>query len=361
MDLNTLVMNMMRDGYFRTLTRDPLAQFGVQSKLYLGAELLPERDVEENMYREYAIRYRTVIANSGTRYSPTQKKGGDLFGSFEVELGESDIARELDAQQYDMLLKLLGRQDSIKATAEMITFVDTVINNALVEYNEKQRWDAIVSAQVVRVGHNNYTETVNYSNPTGHRANAGGAWSDNTYDPMDDIIARAELLASKGYNISRIFCGRPVYSKMALNAKMRSRVGLTVVNPSGQITAVQGRATLDAINGELDREGLPKLELYDQQYRTQTGTGFFLARNAFVMVSTTGQPVTVDQGDKQRILHDTLGYTAIGRAAGQPSAGRVARMEAKDNKPPRVEAEGWQTSLPVITEPEAIAVITGVS
>jgi hypothetical protein len=56
-----------------------------------------------------------------------------------------------------------------------------------------------------------------------------------------------------------------------------------------------------------------------------------------------------------------LGYTAIGRGAGQASNGRVIRAEAFDNKPPRIEAEGWQTALPVITEPEALAVISSIS
>jgi hypothetical protein len=36
------------------------------------------------------------------------------------------------------------------------------------------------------------------------------------------------------------------------------------------------------------------------------------------------------------------------------------RAEHKEDKPPRIEAQGWQTSLPVITEPEAIGVLTGI-
>ena len=79
------------------------------------------------------------------------------------------------------------------------------------------------------------------------------------------------------------------------------------------------------------------------------------------MLATTGRDATLDLGDSEQLLTDTLGYTAIGRAAGQAQPGRVVRMEAFDNKPPRIEGEAWQTSLPVITEPEAIGVIAAIS
>jgi hypothetical protein len=39
----------------------------------------------------------------------------------------------------------------------------------------------------------------------------------------------------------------------------------------------------------------------------------------------------------------------------------VLQARFKDDKPPRVEAQGWETSAPVITEPEAIATITGIA
>jgi hypothetical protein len=80
-----------------------------------------------------------------------------------------------------------------------------------------------------------------------------------------------------------------------------------------------------------------------------------------VMIATTGRDESLDLGDTQQLLTDTLGYTAVGRATGQGSPGRVVRMEAFENKPPRIEGEAWQTSLPVVTEPEAIVVIGSIS
>ncbi len=149
---------------------------------------------------------------------------------------------------------------------------------------------------------------------------------------------------------------------MAGNDTVKSRVGVAVVNPSGQIVSAAGRASLAAINGALQADGLPAIELYDLQYRTQSGTDYFLKRDAFVMLATTGRDEEIDLGDSEPlVMQNTLGYTAIGRAAGQSDSGRVIRAEPKQDKPPRIEAEGWQTSLPVVTDPEAISVIKGIS
>jgi hypothetical protein len=356
-DLNSLINGMMSDGTVARIARRPLAQFGPPARRYLGAEILPERLVEQNEYQEDQIKYRTVIANSGTRYSPTQKKGADLVGSFLVVLGESDIARAMDGRQYDTLLKVLGQNLTMDGVARVTRWLDTTVNRALLEYNEKQRWDAIVGASVVRVGDNAYSETVTYSNPANHRAAAGGTWSSDAYDPFTDILAQADLLASKGYTVNRIFAGRTIVSILAGNDKVKARTGLPVVNVGGTIAVSQARGDIDGINRALARDGLPPIEQYDLQYRTQTGTGYFLPRDAFVMVATTGQDETLDLGDTQQTVSNALGYVAVGRPAGQSAPGRAIRMEGKSDKPPRIEAEGWQTSLPVITEPEAVAVI----
>lgn len=363
MDIAALVNQLMSDGSVATLATNRAAQFGITPRQYLGASLLPEQPVDENAFREDTIRYRSIIANDGTRYSPSQKKGGDIVGSFLVELGNSDIAREFTGRDYDALIKVLGTRTSMEAAASLTNWLEVAVNIPLVELNELQRWQAIVSASVTRSGDNGYTESVAYSNPSNHRAAAGGTWSSDAYDPFEDIVAMADLIASKGYTVSRIITSRTVLAILANNANVKTRVGLAVVNASGQITSVAGRATRDAINGAMERDGLPMIETYDLQYRTSTGTGYFLPRNVFVMVAETGRDATLDQGDTATALTmtNTLGYTAIGRAVGQPNAGRVVRMEAFQNKPPRIEAEGWQTSLPVITEPEAIAVINSIA
>lgn len=361
-DLYSLVTGLMTDGTIARLAANPLAQFGRPARRYLGATLLPERLVDENAYREDAVKYRTVIANDGTRYSPAQKKGSELVGSFLVELAHQDIASEMTGRAYDALVKLVGNEQDPMAVARIVNFVDTTITLALAEKSELQRWQAIVSASVPLTGDNGYTETVSYSNPSSHRAAAGGTWSSDAYDPFTDILAMADLLASKGYTVNRIITSRTVASILAGNDKVKARTGLPIVNVSGTISVSQSRATLDAINGALSRDGLPPIETYDLQYRTQTGTDYFLSRSVFVMLATTGRDESIDRGDTEpAVMQDTLGYLALGRAVGQSQPGRVIRSEAFDNKPPRIEAEGWQTSLPVVLEPEAITVINTIS
>jgi hypothetical protein len=87
----------------------------------------------------------------------------------------------------------------------------------------------------------------------------------------------------------------------------------------------------------------------------------------FCMFAETGRDPNLDLGDLALYppeildrLNNTVGYMAVGRAAGQSEAGRVIRSEFREDKPPRVWAEGWQTTLPVINAPQAIFVIKAI-
>lgn len=359
-DIASLVRDLMTDGSVVTVANNPAAQFGMGDRAYLGPTLLPERNQAQNAYRETDIRYRTVIANAGARYSPAQKKGSQMIGSMMVELGTSDITTEFDSHAYDALIKVVGNV-TMEAAANLIRWLDTTINMALVEYNEVQRWQAIVGALVQRRGDNGYTEDVVYPNPAGHRVTAGGVWSNNSYDPFADILAGTEFLEGKGFTVNRIITGRQVLSKLSNNNNVKTRTGVATISATGQITATAGRASRDSINGVLGADGLPPIELYNLQYRTQTGSAFFLPRDAFVMLCTTGRNMDVDVGDAQIAIPDALGYVGVGLATGQSVPGRKLRMEAKEDKPPRIIGEGWQESLPVIQDPEAIFVISGIS
>lgn len=356
-DIYTLVNTMVADGSVQAVARNRAAAFGRATRRYLGATLLPERNVAQNAYRDYSIKYRTVIANDGARYSPVQLKAGALGGSMLVELGDSDIGNEFSAELYDSLLLLLNSNASMSAVASLTNWLDTSINLSLIEHNERQRWQAIVDAEVIREGDNGYLEEVAYPDPTDHRVAESAPWSTDTTDIFGDISIAADLLASKGFTVNRMITSRQVVSIMSGNNTVKTRTNRVTVNASGQILSTTGRAQLADINQMFGADGLPPIETYDLQYRTQTGSGYFLPRDVFVLVATTGRDETIDMGDSEELFENTLGYTAIGRAAGQDSPGRVIRMEAFGNKPPRIEAEGWQTSLPVIAEPEAIAVI----
>jgi hypothetical protein len=367
-DLSSLVQKLQDEGKFKLIATNPLAQFRdpqQATRRYYGAELLPEMMKESNMYRETDIRFRTIIANDGSHYSPTQKKDGDLFGYLDVHFGDIDIKRELTAEKYDAIVKLLAdgnTNNDIAAVARIIRWTDTVLNLALKEKQEKQRWEAIVSAQVTRAGDNGYNEIVKYSNPAGHRVAASDTWSDDAFDPFEDIFDMAQVLWDKGYVVDKTFTSRKVASKLGKNAKVRARVGRAIVDASGQIQGTSGRADIAAINQSLSADGLPPITLYDLQYRTQTGTGRFLPDDVFVMIASTGRTQEIDIGDvNPLILVDTLGYYGVGKSAGQPNPGAVIQVESHTSKPPRLEGEGYLCGLPVIQEPEAIGVIKEIS
>lgn len=367
MEIAALLDQMQTDGSLRRIATSPAVQFGTATRRYLGAEILPERTVTANQYREYNIAYRTVVANHGDRYSPAQRKGSKFVGHFDVVLSDSDIADEFTGQEYDTLLQILtpingpidGSVQGMAAIAQLNRWVDKGINLPLVELNEKMRWQALVDKKVTLLGDNGYKEDINYpSYPD--LSFAAIDWTDDTKDPWDDIFKMMQAFAARGVTIRRIITSLNVTQIMAKNAKVRARAGhITVV--AGQITSQQGFATLAQMSQALQSDGLPAIETYDLQYRTQTGSKYFLKRDAMVFVGGSENEESIDIGDGQfETIENTLGYMAVGRGVGQATPGRYIRVEAKDDKPPRIDAQGWQTSLPVITEPELVGVITGI-
>lgn len=369
MDLREFIAQLVEDNEIDAIARNTIAQFGLGPRQYLGATLLPERITRRNMYRESAIRYRTVIANDGGRYSPSQKKStGEMVGSFSVELGNSDIARELTGEDYDALIELLDVDATMDAAGTVIGWTDASLNVALLELNEKQRWQAMVAAQVDRVGDGGYAETVTYPNPAGHRVAAGSQWSDNANDPWPDITAQAKLLKDLGYTVNRVITSHNVMTILLNNENIARRAFRMAVVPTAdsavnlEFLYTVNRAQLDALAAN---DGLPAFETYDLRYWTQNSHERFMPDDVVVMVASTGrdeQVVSTLDVEDIRYVPDTLGYTAVGRAVGQRNPGRVIHIRNIDNtKPPRLEGEAWQTSLPVITEPEAITVINSIT
>lgn len=362
MNLAEFIARLYAEGKFGTQGRDLRAQFGLRPNSYLGATLLPERLVNANMFRERQIRYRTIVATAGARYSPVQRRqGGALFGSFLVELGHSDIGTEITAEDYDQLVELLEAGNEMQAEATVLGLTDTQANQALVAFNEKQRWQAIVNAQVELRGDNAYTENVPYPNPTGHRAAVAGTWSTDTYDPMADILGMKEFAEDKGIEINRIVASSNVVSILLRNRRVAERSSPTIVTV-GSNTYIDP-LDVASLNAKLRAMGLPGIEVYNGRYYDEEGAAHrFLPTDRMCFFGSTGRIETVEPvaGDPF-YLEDTLGYMAVGRAAGQSGPGRRIRVEAKDDKPPRIDTQAWQTSLPVIQDPESIFVLSGVA
>lgn len=370
MDLQNLIERLMLSGDLDAIRLNPRAQFGTPTRRYLGATLLPER-FTENRFTERAIRFRTVIANDGDRYSPAQIKGvaGQMVPPVEIVLGDSDIARQFTGRDYDGLLQLLGNagtnaQIEFEAAQRLLGWCDTEINLALVELCEKQRWDAIINAMVTRRGDNGYNEPVYYQNPAGHRVNAGGAWSSGAYDPFPDIVAMGNFLRAKGFQVNRIIYSTRVESLLLANPLIMNRISgsTTIIAPGGVIQTIStGRViTAQDLAGLFLGVRLPAPEIYDEIYFTQVGSARFMPDDVMVFACTTGREERIIVRDQLLVVPNTLGYEAIGTPVGQSRPGRTFNLESFTTKPPRIEGEGWQTSLPVILDPEAIGVIKAI-
>jgi len=350
MDIRALVESLMTQGQFTNAARLPGLTLGLPARRYVGATVLPVRNVEENIFRESGVTYRTVMANTGTRYSPVVIEEGAAVGSMLVELGELDIGSEFKASDYDALVKLLGRAGEMGATAELLNWTARTLALPIQERLEKQRWEAIDDAQVTRLGANGYEEVVPYSNPAGHRI-AGTSLADQAADPIEPIIAQQQLLASKGQTVGRIITSTRVAGMIARHAKVRAAIG-------GEGATVPVRVTRELVNGYLQDNGLPALEVYDLTARNRDGsTVRFKRENALTLIADTGRTAQVDLPDEQRILANTLGYTAVGRAAGQQDSGVIVKVKYQDEKPVGLRGEAYATAAPVILDPEAVAVV----
>jgi hypothetical protein len=252
----------------------------------------------------------------------------------------------------------------MEAMLQVIRFVDVAVNLALIELNEKQRWDAIITAKVIRKGDNGYTEPVFYPNPPGSRANVAGQWSDPTYDPWPDIMGPVQALAALGYTVTRIITSRKVVSILSANPKIAQRAGMQPLVLNSQRNLVQlsnNIVSRDALNNLAGRDGIPPFETYDLSYNTQTTTARFMPDNVMVFACTTGRDAEIVAEQEIILVPNTLGYYAVGPAVGQAGSGRVINLQAYTNKPPRIEVEGWQAGLPVIQDPQALMVLKGIN
>lgn len=366
MNIRAFLAQLERDNEFEAIALNNVAQFGTANQPYLGAEILPEQLVLQNAYRENNIRYQTIIALDNTRYGPTQlREGGEITGSFMVELGNSDIKRQFTAEDYDAVTRYLASGMTMDAARRYLGWVDTMINEAMIQVNEKQRWQAIINAQILRQGDNNYQEIVNFLNPTGHRINVGGNWSDNTYDPADDVLAMVEFLKAKGYEVGNIYTSTKVMGILRRNVRVNERIGNVTIVPQPDQTNRRYLPPMadQGVNAWFASLGLPAPRVYDRRYNTQLASYRFMQDNVLVITCITGRSQeivsTLDPTDV-RLLMDTLGYTGVGLPTGMPNPGRTIRSDFFPNKPPRIETEGWQTSLPVIQDPEALAVLKNI-
>lgn len=370
-DLKSTLERMNGEGYFDTLLSRPLSDWAPQFKPLLGESILPAQNRPNNKYTETGVKYRSVVANDGSRYSPAQKKGNAIVGKVEVDLTDQDIAAEFSSEDYDNALAVANvnapatntGNPTMDGVIAITNWYAAMVVHPLMVKREVMRWQSIVDAVVKLRGDNGYSEDLPQSNPDGHRVAAGGAFSNDAYDPFEDIFARMEFMAAKGYGIGRIITSRTVAFKMLNNAKVKAAIGGYInVGAAGALVGVSGRQTMAKLNDYFNQYGLPGIEIYDLQFQTQLASDFYLKRDVMVFLATTARDVTIDRGDNEPvILRDVMGYQGVGRPAGASAPGIMQVSQYEPKKPPRMASEAWQTTFPVVTEPEGITVINGIT
>lgn len=376
--IETLIAQLKAENAFSISANDPTLQFTVGRTALLFSSVLPERTVTSNVYRDDSIRFRTMIANDSTRYSPPQKKNGMLMGSVSVELGDSDTASEMSMQMYESFINTLDRGITQEALASLLRFFQSTVSEPMAILREKHRVDAIGNGYVVRKGANRFQETVRFLSPAGHRltvpsgtAGAPAGWYNPAYSILNDLKAAKRFLEGKGYRISRIITSSDIMNDcFMINTEIKSWGLLTVQAPNGaQGVTLQTRPDQVSISNALAAIGVPDPIIYDAGYYTQANEdsanaaerqGYIkFMENRFVILCETGRDESIDLGaDEPLIQFDTLGYTGIGKATGQLTPGVATKVENFTGKDARIEAMAWQTSFPVINEPEGYLVFT---
>lgn len=372
MNIAALIAYLLSSGTLGEVVNRPMAQFGTDTEPLIGARFLPEMPKRQNEYREHDIRFKTIVAPHASRFSPVQNRGGESVSSMLVTLGESDIGADFTGEMYDGLLEYLlqlgdGAIPSMEQLASLINWLDIRIVRALKVRNEVDRWQAIFKGEVPIKGDGGYEDLVVYEKPAGHRVAAGGDWGNPAYALYNDITAMVSLLRGKGYQIGAIVCGEAVITKILKNQDLKTRAGRVVVNGAGQIqgapASLMTRADLNAI---LADDNLPPITEYNGMFSRPSTIGgwtndFYVPRDSIAFLGLTGrQGFYRDANNVPQVIPNVLGYTGIGRPAGQTTPGARVLLQAFEDKPPRVNAQGWQTSLPVIQDPEAIGVIYGI-
>lgn len=376
MDIGKLILDLEKNNQIQGIMTNNRAQFGPANAPLIGADLLPERTVDKNSYREEAVKFRTFAANPSTRYSPVTFVDGALASSFLVELGESDYGQTLDSNVYDALRKEMRAGTLEQAASRLLQFT-AMANDALIQRNHIWRMQALVDGRI-NAKYGNVQFTVDFARPTGHRVTvpsgtiaSPAGWYDQNYDQIADIVAMIEMLGRKGYIVSRIMTSQRILTLMLKSKNTRQYMNSVVAVPSLDGTGISARGTARQVNRsqleQIIRDNTTStfsgFEVNDQYYNTRNGSKRYFREDAMLFVCSTGRseeylPEDYDGEDGPLVVPDTLGYFGVGVAAGQDSPGRVITLEAiTKKKPPRVEQEAWQTSGPVILEPEAIAVI----
>ncbi|MEO1208866.1 MAG: hypothetical protein AAFX78_04910 [Cyanobacteria bacterium J06638_20] len=368
------------DPHYAELANSPVIQFGTEREPFRFAQLLPERLVNENAYREKFIRMiEAPPALDGTRYGPTQmQKGGIQYADFLVELGYTDTGDYLVGRELDALYKLLETSNGTpEAIASVTRWIDLNLVRPHLRKNEIQRRDAMLLGTVTRKISDEHSETITYYTPSGFRpevaggtvASPAGLFATSTAtDPWDNILAARDLLGAKGKRVVGMWCTSAFLTDLGKNPSMKLRANHVTVNASGQIQGYSRRVKYAELSELAQEDGLPPFTVVDEGYPLRTNNMFqrymepTTDRHYLLMVGSTDNAITIDglvqDNDSSDLIElEVMGYYGIGTNAAQSAPGRTLHTWVEEKKPRGLGGESYQAGLPVIQEPESFVVI----
>lgn len=363
MDIVTLINLLKTDGDILRIMRDPFAMFGseMMRKTYLGARFLPERimtGIKNNIIKEEETRFRTIIAEDSGRYDPVPLRQLAESYSMMVEMGHFDMGREIDGAEYDKILEMLASNRSDAARARMLYLIDTMLNHALKDKKEKQRWDAIVKRQVRIEKSNGQQYDVLLDFPAGNDISAPNFFDDDSADPFDTIFDAINILKDLGYgNIEAIVSRYAPLSAMMKNQQVKNRYGgLTIDNSNNLQNIRRGVVGKSMLDMTLTSEGYPAFTEYNQGYNTETDKFLpYLPLDSMTIIASTDrrEEIIIPDGEDM-LIPSTLGYYGVGTPQGQTEAGDVVKLFPKEDKPVRIEGQAEGVGFPIILETKAI-------
>jgi hypothetical protein len=341
--------------------------------MLLGANFLPPRFVDKNEDTIENVRIRTVAAADGTRYSPAQLvDGGEMFGKIKYRLGDSDILRQITGPDYDGVTAWLDQNNSMMAAANLLGLSDRFLVQSMAEHDELRIWEAIQFNTVTRRGDNGYFQYEEGPDLTSHFVDVSGdPWSDADTDPWEAIFAAVDLLVGKGFDRGgiRIVSTNKSLNILRRNPHSKDRAGKSVVTTdnTGKVQAVRlsGSISMADLSGIFESEGLQAPVQHDLRIQTRTGEKRAYAEGHMSLIASTGRTEDVrfnqDNPEDVKVVNDTLGFNGIGKPNGTSTPQRRTAMRAfTDEKAARIEGEGWQTTGPVILDPEARVELSGI-
>lgn len=368
--LSGLISWMANTGQFSDLASSAVSQFGTPSAPLLGASILPERQETENSFKDDGMLIDGEIAQSGADYSPAQLNRGFSDFSLQYSLGKIDAASQLEGRDIEKIIQYLTKMrpasaSPIMSSAEVVTtWFDRSVMGSLAKLIEHQRWQAIIDGIVKRRGANGYSEDVQYPMGPGHITTlaasgtlaAPAGWYDRNpataADALEDILSAKQRLTDKGFTLNRIISKLALKTVFMRNGKVRQSA-----LPQGA-TRSTSQSDIDAM---LASYGLPEWETYDLgfKYRTPGNASQFtnvayLDRTAYdpiILLASTDLEAQIELGRDNGFLSlpNTLGWYALGRPEGQTEYGKVAKVNAYDEKyPPSIYAEVVAKGLPII-------------